>query len=240
MSTTIAKYLAAFVVFSIALVSSADAKPRKHSHRHYAIATETTACGPIRDDRYPCQDASSSYREGQGTRYRQKLALRSQNPEYATRKRLPRPMGDKLQQPSSPALENIARNGMVTVRTAFGFPITVHPAYASKFQRFFALLKDKGYRPPANITRCYSAGGHKPGSNHHIGAACDIQTGWNRGPSFVYHMGDIIRQAGLYDGCSFRDCGHVEAVRGLYNKKPNLYASLEKFKAYQSTLNYQP
>ena len=28
---------------------------------------------------------------------------------------------------------------MVTVQTAYGFNITVHPAYASKFQRFFAL-----------------------------------------------------------------------------------------------------
>ena len=31
---------------------------------------------------------------------------------------------------------------LVTVQTAYGFNITVHPAYASKFQKFFALLKD--------------------------------------------------------------------------------------------------
>src|SRR5690349_1111396 len=29
---------------------------------------------------------------------------------------------------------------IVTVQTAYGFNITVHPAYASKFQKFFALL----------------------------------------------------------------------------------------------------
>jgi len=119
---------------------------------------------------------------------------------------------------------------LVTVQTAYGFNITVHPAYASKFQKFFALLKERGYKVPANITRCWAPRGtHVPGSNHYIGAACDIQTGWNRGPEFVYHMNDIVEQAGLFNGCSFRDCGHVEAVRGTHNRAPNLYAAMEKF-----------
>ena len=82
---------------------------------------------------------------------------------------------------------------MVTVQTAYGFNITVHPAYASKFQKFFALLKERGYKVPANITKCWAPHGtHVAGSNHYIGAACDIQTGWNRGPEFVYHMNDIV------------------------------------------------
>src|SRR5215475_11790495 len=93
----------------------------------------------------------------------------------------------------------------------------------------------------SNITRCWAPRGtHVAGSNHYIGAACDIQTGWNRGPEFVYHMADIVKQAGLYNGCSFRDCGHVEAIRGTHNRAPNLYAALEKFKSEQSTANYQP
>ena len=130
---------------------------------------------------------------------------------------------------------------MVTVQTAYGFNITVHPAYASKFQKFFALLKEHGYKVPANITKCWAPHGtHVAGSNHYIGAACDIQTGWNRGPEFVYHMNDIVKQAGLYNGCTFRDCGHVEAVRGTHNRAPNLYAAMEKFKSEQSTANYQP
>jgi hypothetical protein len=130
---------------------------------------------------------------------------------------------------------------MVTVQTAYGFNITVHPAYASKFLKFFALLKERGHKVHANITRCWAPPGtHVAGSNHYIGAACDIQTGWNRGPAFVYHMDDIVKQAGLYSGCSFRDCGHVEAVRGTHNTAPNLYAALEKFKSEQSTANYQP
>jgi hypothetical protein len=130
---------------------------------------------------------------------------------------------------------------LVTVQTAYGFNITVHPAYASKFLKFFALLKERGHKVHANITRCWAPPGtHVAGSNHYIGAACDIQTGWNRGPAFVYHMDDIVKQAGLYSGCSFRDCGHVEAVRGTHNTAPNLYAALEKFKSEQSTANYQP
>jgi hypothetical protein len=130
---------------------------------------------------------------------------------------------------------------MVTVQTAYGFNITVHPAYANKFLKFFALLKDRGYKVPANITKCWAPRGtHVAGSNHYIGAACDIQTGWNRGPAFVYHMNNIVKQAGLYDGCSFHDCGHVEAVPGTHNRAPNLYAAMEKFKSEQSTANYQP
>src|SRR5262245_26676241 len=132
-------------------------------------------------------------------------------------------------------------SAMVTVQTAYGFKITVHPAYASKFQKLFALLKDRGYQVPAHITKCWAARGTRvAGSNHYIGAACDIQTGWNRGPAFVFHMSDIVKQAGLYDGCSFNDCGHVEAIRGTHNRMPNLYTAMEKFKAEQSTANYQP
>ena len=148
---------------------------------------------------------------------------------------------DTAQRKPHRALDANGNSMLVTVQTAYGFNITVHPAYASKFQKFFALLKERGYKVPANITKCWAPRGtHVPGSNHYIGAACDIQTGWNRGPAFVYHMDDIVKQAGLYSGCTFRDCGHVEAVRGLRNRAPNLYAAMEKFKSEQSTANFQP
>ena len=45
---------------------------------------------------------------------------------------------------------------VVTVQTAYGFNITVHPAYASKFQKFFALLKERGYKVPAHMTKCWA------------------------------------------------------------------------------------
>ena len=147
----------------------------------------------------------------------------------------------KLERKPDYAIDANGNSLMVKVQTAYGFNITVHPAYASKFLKFFALLKERGYKVPANITRCWAPHGtHVPGSNHYIGAACDIQTGWNKGPEFVYHMNDIVTQAGLFNGCRFRDCGHVEAVRGTHNRPPNLYAAMEKFKSEQSTANYQP
>lgn len=154
---------------------------------------------------------------------------------------LAKPFHDVLSGRKARHLDANGNGTMVTVQTVYGFNITVHPAYASKFQRFFALLKDHGYHVPANITKCWAPRGtHVPGSNHYIGAACDIQTGWNRGPRFVYHISDIIREAGLYDGCSFHDCGHIEAVRGTHNRAPNLYASIEQFKTEQATANYRP
>ncbi len=122
------------------------------------------------------------------------------------------------------------RASLVTFTTAQGCRITVHAAWAGKFDRFFAGLKDAGYKVPCGMVGCYSPG-HKPGSNHRIGGACDIQRGWNRGPAFVYHMGAIVREAGLYDGCSFGDCGHVEAVRGLHNKAPHLYAAVANWQS---------
>jgi hypothetical protein len=131
------------------------------------------------------------------------------------------PFYSQLPWRKAPRIDANGNRAMVTVQTAYGFNITVHPAYAGKFQRLFALLKDHGYKVPANITKCWAPRGtHVPGSNHYIGAACDIQTGWNRGPNFVYHIGAIIKESGLYDGCSFHDCGHIEAVRGTHNRAP--------------------
>jgi len=123
------------------------------------------------------------------------------------------------------------RTGMVTVRTAQGFFITVNPRAAVKFLKAFALIKQQGWRAPAAITRCFSWGGHKPGSNHHIGMACDIQTAWNKGPSFVYSraFAAILRAAGLHNGCSFGDCGHFEAVSGLHNPRGNVAAAMQSY-----------
>ena len=142
--------------------------------------------------------------------------------------------------PVARARDANGNNIMVTVQTAYGCNITVHPAYASKFLKFYALLKEHGYKVDARINKCFAHGGHVSGSNHYIGAACDNQYGWNRAPAYMYHVGDLIRQAGLYDGCRFGDCGHVEAVPGTHNRPPNLYAAVERFKSEQSTTNYQP
>jgi hypothetical protein len=129
---------------------------------------------------------------------------------------------------------------MVKVKTVQGIYITVHPAYAHKFLRLFEILAENKVNVPKDLVGCYARGHHVRGSNHYIGAACDIQTGWNRTIPAMYHAGKWIKEAGLYDGCSFGDCGHVESIRGTHNKPPDLYTSLAKFKSEQSTANYQP
>ena len=128
--------------------------------------------------------------------------------------------------------------GCVVVPTAANIDITIHASAATKVQGLIGSLVAQGHRP--KFITCF-ARGHKPGSNHGIGMACDIdQTAWNRTSGYMYRAGAAIRSAGLYDGCSFGDCGHIEAVRGLHNKAPNLYASMEKFKTAQATMAYQP
>ncbi|MGC1623157.1 MAG: hypothetical protein WA759_10220 [Pseudolabrys sp.] len=90
---------------------------------------------------------------------------------------------------------------LVTVQTAYGFNITVHPAYDSKFQKFFALLKERGSKVPANITKCWAPVRH----------ACT----WLQ----PLHRCGLRYSDGLK---SFHDCGRFEAVRGTYNRAPNL------------------
>ena len=106
-------------------------------------------------------------------------------------------------------------NNTIKVSTAYGIDICVDPTYASKFQAFFSALHSTGARVTSIICQAY---GHAPGSNHIGGGACDVnQTARNRTIPAMYHAGSLIRAAGLYDGCSFRDCGHIEAMRGLGN-----------------------
>ena len=107
------------------------------------------------------------------------------------------------------------RNGTIRVSTAYNIGICVDPRFASRFQAFFSALKASGARVTSIVCQAY---GHAPGSNHIGGGACDgNQTAKNRTIGPMYHAGGMIRSAGLYDGCSFNDCGHVEAMRGLYN-----------------------
>lgn len=105
------------------------------------------------------------------------------------------------------------RNSTVQRQTAYGINICVDPVYADKFVNFFSALHARGVNVTDIVCQAY---GHVRGSNHEGGGACDVnQTGKNRTIPAMYHAGDLIRAAGLYDGCSFRDCGHVEAMRGL-------------------------
>lgn len=109
----------------------------------------------------------------------------------------------------------ICRHNTIRVTTAFNLDICVDPRFAARFQAFFAALKSSGCHVTEIVCQAY---GHAPGSNHIGGGACDVnQRAKNRTIACMYHASTMIRSAGLYDGCAFHDCGHVEAMRGLGN-----------------------
>lgn len=198
---------------------------RRHYRRHHRVrhaAPDYRAMrAPAMGETMTPQERSEYYTRGGPESYTPKISKRHTRHTRHTRR----------------TAKAIAANGnlghrLVTVSTAAGIKITVHPAFADKFQSFISDLVRQGHKP--RFITCY-ARGHVPGSNHHWGGACDIdQTGWNRTSGFMYHAGAAIRANGLHDGCSFRDCGHVEAMRGTHNRPPNLYAAVEKFKQQQS------
>lgn len=104
------------------------------------------------------------------------------------------------------------RSGLVTIDTAAGISITVSASAAPAFQGFIADLVDQGYRPQK--IHCYARGGHVRNSNHYWGGACDFdQRGWNKTARPMYRVRELAAKWGLRDGCTFRDCGHVDVPR---------------------------
>ncbi len=110
--------------------------------------------------------------------------------------------------------EHYSGGGTVTIQTATN-PITVSSRIAGSMRDLIADLVAHGFR--GSVT-CL-ASGHMPGSLHHIGEACDFaQLRRNvvaPGAGIMYHASAIIAAHGLRDGCSFRDCGHVDSGRML-------------------------
>lgn len=100
-------------------------------------------------------------------------------------------------------------SGLVTVSTAMG-NVTVSPSFAPKIVPFINALAARGYH--ARQVHCFSmAKSHVARSLHKTGNACDFaQRGWGKTDGPMYHVADLARQFGLRDGCSFRDCGHVD------------------------------
>lgn len=109
-------------------------------------------------------------------------------------------------------------SGLVTVQTAAGISITVASHLASQFQGFISDLVAQGYKP--KHIGCFARGGHVSNSRHYAGAACDIdQSGWGKTARPMYHVAALAAKHGLRDGCTFRDCGHVDdgsSVRKRY------------------------
>lgn len=110
---------------------------------------------------------------------------------------------------------------LVTTDSALG-PITISRALAPKIVPLIAELKALGLH--ARV-KCFAAtrGGHVRGSLHLSGDACDFlpltkaARGRNRMPTpalmFTRRAADLIAAAGLRNGCSFNDCGHIDNGR---------------------------
>ncbi len=100
-----------------------------------------------------------------------------------------------------------AQADVIRVDTAGG-PIVVSPTFAGKIKGFIADVVARGYK---GYIHCHAKGGHVRGSRHYSGNACDFaQTGWGKTVAVMYKVGDLAKKWGLRDGCSFRDCGHID------------------------------
>lgn len=115
--------------------------------------------------------------------------------------------------------------GLIRVSTAAGIDITVAPAFAHKIQGFIGDLVARGYSP--SRIKCFSLSkSHVKNSNHFWGGACDFnQGGWNKTDRPMYRVADLARKWGLRDGCSFRDCGHIDMPRAYAHHSRTHYAS---------------
>ena len=115
----------------------------------------------------------------------------------------------------SPTLDaNGNRSGLIHVETAANIAITVASSFAPKIQGFIADLVAHGYHP--HQIHCFAQGGHVRGSLHYRGEACDFdQRGWGLTARAMYHVAALAQQHGLRDGCTFRDCGHIDSGHAL-------------------------
>jgi hypothetical protein len=95
-----------------------------------------------------------------------------------------------------------------TVQTAAG-PICINPEIASAMVGFISDVVDRGFKGRVN---CYSTSrSHVARSLHKTAHACDFaQRGWNKTHRVMYRVTDLAARHSLRDGCTFRDCGHID------------------------------
>lgn len=105
---------------------------------------------------------------------------------------------------------------LVTIQTAAG-PITVNRGIADRMAGFINDAVARGFKGPV---ACYSPIGHMYNSTHHSGGGCDFaQSRKNATHRVMYRVADLAKKWQLVDGCSFRDCGHIDGGRS-YNAPP--------------------
>lgn len=109
--------------------------------------------------------------------------------------------------------------GGCVVRDTNAGKVAVSAANADRIVATINDLWNHGFRGPVNCAA--RPGTHVRGSLHYSGNACDMaQTGWGRTPAkIMYHAGSIIASHGMRDGCSFRDCGHIDMGYALATRR---------------------
>lgn len=99
-------------------------------------------------------------------------------------------------------------SGCVVRETKAG-RVAVSSANAERIVETINALYDAGFR--GSVHCAARPGTHVAGSLHYSGNACDMaQTGWGKTVAMMYHARSIISDHGMRDGCSFRDCGHID------------------------------
>ena len=72
-------------------------------------------------------------------------------------------------------------------------------------------LAARGYRP--RYINCHANSGHVRRSNHYWGDAGDFDQSRRGRTTAMRHVSELARKWGLRDGCTFKDCGHIDADR---------------------------
>ena len=95
-------------------------------------------------------------------------------------------------------------------RECGGHAITVSLKVADQMCAFIEDVVERGFEGQIH---CFStARSHVTHSLHKWGGACDFaQRGWGRTVKPMYEVGDLASKHGLRDGCTFTDCGHIDA-----------------------------
>ncbi|MBI1202523.1 MAG: hypothetical protein GC182_08435 [Rhodopseudomonas sp.] len=102
--------------------------------------------------------------------------------------------------------------GYCRTDTAAG-PIVIACGLRRQMVGFIADVVARGFK---GRVHCFALGGHVRYSLHYRAEACDFaQRGWGKTVRPMYRVADLARKWGLRDGCTFRDCGHIDSGRGI-------------------------
>jgi len=181
------RQIGAVVVCAFALtVSAAEAKQRHKQVRHDSQAA--VQCAPNNSGHFDCGQA----------------------PARVTRRA---PALDSNGNAGRHETALGAKRGYCHVDTAAG-PIVIACRLADKMKGFIADVVARGFK---GRVKCFSLSkSHVARSLHFIAEACDFaQRGWGKTVAPMYRVADLARKWGLRDGCTFRDCGHIDSGRGV-------------------------